>query len=107
MALTRDIHITIRESLQSDPAGAEAVLVEAIELFLNGEPATARLLLRDLVEAVIGIEALATAVDTSEEGLRQMLSLEGNPGMDQLAVIFSAARKHFGLGQETSETQMA
>jgi len=39
------------ERAERDPAFAKALLDEAATLFLNGEPETARLLLRDLVKA--------------------------------------------------------
>jgi hypothetical protein len=58
MALTRDAKITVVERLRRDPDFAKALLDEAATLFLNGEPHTARLILRDLVDAVIGCETL-------------------------------------------------
>jgi hypothetical protein len=57
MALTRDFKETIFERVNRDPAFAKALLDEASELFLNGEPVTARLILRDLVNATIDIIA--------------------------------------------------
>ena len=42
-----------------DPAFARAMLDEAATLFLNGEPGTARMMLRDLVNATVGFEQLA------------------------------------------------
>ena len=47
------------ERVQSDPTFAQALLDEAATLFLNGEPETARLMLRDLVNATLGFEQLA------------------------------------------------
>ena len=96
MALTRDIHVTIRESLRGDPEYAKAVLVEITELFASKEYGTARLMLRDLVEAVVGVERVANATATSAEGLRQMLTLEGNPSTEQLAAIIDIAHKCLG-----------
>jgi hypothetical protein len=46
--------------MQADEAFAQALVDEAATLFLNGEPETARLILRDLVNATIGFEQLAT-----------------------------------------------
>ena len=40
------------------PVLAQALLDEAIYLFLNGEPETARLILRNLVNATIEFEEL-------------------------------------------------
>jgi hypothetical protein len=49
MALTRNFKDTVVEPVQSDASFAQALLDEAATLFLNGEPETARLILRDLV----------------------------------------------------------
>ncbi|MFI4987890.1 MAG: transcriptional regulator, partial [Alphaproteobacteria bacterium] len=59
MALTRDFKQTVVERVQRDPEFAKALLDEAATLFLNGEPHTARLILRDLVNATVGFEELA------------------------------------------------
>ena len=49
MALTRDFKETVAARVQSDPAFAQALLDEAITLFIDGEPDTAKLILRDLL----------------------------------------------------------
>jgi DNA-binding phage protein len=69
------------------------VLDEAATLFLNGEPETARLVLRDLVNATIGFEQLATMTDKPSKSLHRMLSPAGNPSMDNLAAIFLVMRE--------------
>ena len=59
MALTRDFQETIAARVQTDPAFARVLLDEALALFFNNEPDTAKLILRDLVNATIGFESLA------------------------------------------------
>lgn len=49
MVLTRDFKETVNARVQKDSEFAIALLDEAISLFLNGEPETARLILRDTV----------------------------------------------------------
>lgn len=49
MELTRGFKETVHERVQQDPDFAAALLNEALELFINGEPEIARLILRDLV----------------------------------------------------------
>ena len=56
MALTRDFKQTVVARVERDPAFAKALLDEAATLFLSGEPETARLILRDLVNATLGFE---------------------------------------------------
>jgi hypothetical protein len=51
MSITRDSSETIVERAKRDSAFAAALLDEAVALFLNGEPDTARIVLRDLASA--------------------------------------------------------
>ncbi len=46
----KDYKETVGHRLRQDPEFATALLDEAVSLFLNGEPATARLILRELVQ---------------------------------------------------------
>ena len=93
MALTRDFKKTVVARVERDPAFAKALLDEAATLFLSGEPETARLILRDLVNATLGFEQLAKLTAMPSKSLHRMLSPKGNPSMDNLAAIFSALRK--------------
>ncbi|MBU6455761.1 MAG: transcriptional regulator, partial [Cyanobacteria bacterium REEB67] len=92
---------TIVERVNRDPAFAKALLDEASELFLNGEPETARLILRDLVNATIGFESLARAIPTPSKSLHRMLSERGNPSMNNLAAIFKAVSNSLHVKIET------
>ncbi|MBS9402429.1 transcriptional regulator [Halomonas sp. TRM85114] len=107
MALTRDFKSTIIERVQRDPEFAKVMLDEAVTLFLNGEADTARLMLRDLVNATIGFEALADATGRPSKSLQRMLSASGNPGMDNLAAILGAVRKTLKVDFEVHAVQVA
>jgi DNA-binding phage protein len=98
MALTRDFKKTVVARVERDPAFAKALLDEAATLFLSGEPETARLILRDLVNATLGFERLAKVTATPSKSLHRMLSPKGNPSMDNLAAIFDAIRKFLKVG---------
>ena len=56
MPITRDYKESINERVQSDSDFAIALLDEAITLFMNGEPNMARLILRDLVNAMLTLK---------------------------------------------------
>lgn len=92
MTLRRDFRQTVIARVENDPEFAKALLDEAATLFLSGEPDTARLILRDLVNATVGFEQLAELTDRPSKSLHRMLSPNGNPNMDNLAAIFSAIR---------------
>jgi DNA-binding phage protein len=90
MALTRNFKETVVARVERDPAFAKALLDEATTLLISGEPETARVILRDLVNATVGFEQLANLTDVPSKSLHRMLSAKGNPSMDNLAAILSA-----------------
>ena len=100
MALTRSFKQTVVERVERDPKFAKALLDEAATLFLGGEPETARLILRDLVNATVGFEQLAEMTDKPSKSLHRMLSPKGNPSMDNLAAIFGAMRAQLKVNLE-------
>jgi hypothetical protein len=51
--LTKDVSEIVSDRIRCDSALAVTLLDEALSLFLNGEPDTARLILRDLVNATM------------------------------------------------------
>ena len=93
MTLTRDFTETIQARIQKDAAFATALFDEAIYLFVNGEPETARLLLREIVSATLGFEELALKTSIPSKSLHRMLSAKGNPTMDNLAKLFDVLRQ--------------
>ena len=107
MPLTRDFKATVKERAARDPAFAKAMLDEAATAFLNGEPHVARLILRDLVNASVGFEGLATETNRPSKSLHRMLSEKGNPSMDNLAAIFGVVRRHLGVTLEANSVEPA
>src|SRR3990167_7401019 len=107
MALTRNFKQTVIERVERDPQFAKALLDEAATLFLSGEPETARLILRDLVNATIGFEQLAEMTEKPSKSLHRMLSPRGNPSMDNLAAIFGAVRARLKVGIEVHTVELA
>jgi DNA-binding phage protein len=93
MALTRDFKETVAARVQSDSAFARALLGEAITLFINGEPESAKLILRDLVNATVGFEALAEEIHKPAKSLHRMLSQSGNPTMSNILSVFAAIKR--------------
>jgi DNA-binding phage protein len=97
MTLTRDFKETIRNRAEREPEFAAALLDEAVTLFLNGEPETARVILRELVNSTVGFEELALETSKPSKSLHRMLSAKGNPTMDNLTSILSVLRKKLKL----------
>jgi len=93
MALTRDFKATVVTRVKNDPAFAQALLDEALTLLLNGDPDTAKLILRDLVNATIGFESLAEDLHKPSKSLHRMLSKSGNPTLENFSAVLGAIRK--------------
>ena len=100
MPITRDFKETIYARVKKDPEFAKALLDEAVSLFLNGEPETARLILRDLVNATTGFEKLAEKTSLPSKSLHRMLSAKGNPTMNNLTAIFAVLRQQLNVSIE-------
>lgn len=107
MALTRNFKQTVIERVERDPEFAKALFDEAATLFLSDEPETARLILRDLVNATLGFERLAELTDKPSKSLHRMLSPKGNPSMNNLAAIFGAVRARLNVGIEVRTVELA
>lgn len=90
MALTRDFKDTVTRRVQSDPAFAQALLDEAVRLFVHGEPDASKLILRDLINATVGFEGLSEEIDKPAKSLHRMLSQSGNPTMSNISAVFAA-----------------
>lgn len=101
MALTRDFKETVAARAQKDPKFVRALLDEAVNLFVNGEADTAKLILRDLVNATVGFETLAQEIGKPAKSLHRMLSVAGNPTMENISAIFAATQKQLGLEVRT------
>jgi len=79
--------------VQKDPPFAQALLDEAITLFVNGEPEFAKLILRDLVSATVGFEALTEEIHKPAKSLHRMLSRSGDPTMSNISAVFAAVKR--------------
>jgi DNA-binding phage protein len=89
---TRDVDATIQARIQRDRAYTQALWNEAAQLFLEGEPQTTKIILRDLGNATVGFEALADRIHKPSKSVHRMLCAAGNPTMDNMLAIFQAVK---------------
>jgi len=97
MALTREFKETVKARAQRDPEFRKAMLVEAVDLLLEGDVETGKALLRNYVNATIGFEELAKEVNFPSKSLMRMLSAKGNPRADNLFSVISHLQKATGV----------
>ena len=93
MALTRNFKETILARARRDARFRQALFSEAINAYLAGDTAAGKAILRDLVNATVGFEALAAAVNKSSKSLHRMLAPHGNPSTENFFDIVCALQK--------------
>lgn len=93
MALTREFKSTVAARAQRDPRFREALFTEAINAYLEGETKTGKAILRDLVNATIGFEELASVLKKPSKSLHRMLAPRGNPSIENFFAIVNALQK--------------
>ncbi|OQW70562.1 MAG: transcriptional regulator [Proteobacteria bacterium ST_bin12] len=94
MALTRDTKETVAVRGSKEPEFARALLDEVLTLLLNGEPDTSKLILRDLINATVGFEGLSTEIHKPSKTIHRMLSVTGNPTVENFSSILTSIQKH-------------
>jgi DNA-binding phage protein len=93
MALTRDFKETVQVRARRDARFRQALFTEAINAYLGGDTTTGKAILRDLVNATVGFEGLAAAVNKSSKSLHRMLSPHGNPSTENFFGVVHALQK--------------
>ena len=97
MVLTRSFRETVQRQVQNDPAFRAALVEEAARNVLGGDIETALGQLRDVVNATIGFDALATDTGIPKTSLMRMLSDRGNPRAGNLATILKVIGQKVGV----------
>ena len=97
MPLTRDFRDTVKARAERDPAFRAALFEEAVQAIADGDLPTARVLLRDVINATVGFAQLGEALGVGEKSLMRMYGPNGNPRADNLLATLAALRSHVGL----------
>jgi DNA-binding phage protein len=97
MPLTRDFRDTVKARAERDPAFRAALFEEAVQAIADGDLPTARILLRDVINATVGFARLGVTLGVGEKSLMRMYGPNGNPRADNLLATLAALRSHVGL----------
>jgi DNA-binding phage protein len=97
MPLTRDFKQTIRARAARDPRFRKELLREGVECLLSGDTATAKMILRDYINATVGFAEVSEATNISSKSLMRMLGPTGNPRANNLFEIVSFLQDREGV----------
>lgn len=92
MPLTRDFRDTVKARAERDPAFRAGLYREAVQAILDGDLPTARVLLRDFINATVGFAHLAELVHMPEKSLMRMFGPSGNPRAENLVAVVVALK---------------
>ena len=97
MPLTRDFKETIQARIERDPAFAEELLTEGVECLLSGDVDTGKAVLRDYINATVGIQELGGLTEKSPKSLMRMFGPTGNPQVRNLFEVIGCLQEREGL----------
>jgi DNA-binding phage protein len=98
MALTRDFRETVMVRAAHDPVFRAGLYEEALQALVDGDFGTARILLRDYINATLGFGALAARVGATDKSLMRMFGPAGNPHAANLAAVLRVLGEECRVG---------
>ena len=105
MGHTRPFKESILQRAKANPEFRAALIGEAVELITENDVQTAKSLIRDYVMASIGFEALAKEVGKKPESIKRMLSVKGNPTINNMAALLASLMQHEGIQLHVETTR--
>jgi DNA-binding phage protein len=97
MPLTREFRETVKARADRDPVFRAGLYREAVQAMLDGDLGTAKILLRDFINATVGFGKLAAQIDMPEKSLMRMFGPAGNPRAENLIAVVAALRQECRL----------
>jgi DNA-binding phage protein len=105
VAHTRPAKETILERAKASPEFRATLIGEALELIAENDVQTAKALICDYVLASIGFEAIAKEIGKKPESIKRMLSVKGNPTVNNVAALLSSLTQHEGIQLHVETTR--
>lgn len=97
MALTREFKQTIKARTHRDATFRREILREGVESMLAGDLDTAKIILRDYIDATVGFTEVARVTHRSPKSLMKMLGPKGNQQAQNLFQIVAYLMNEEGV----------
>ncbi len=102
MPLTRDFKETVMADIRNSPDFRDQMLAGAVEELLSGDLVVAKSILRDIINATVGFDALANAIGLPSKSLMRMFGPNGNPQAKNLFAVIAFLQKDAGVKLEVA-----
>lgn len=100
MVLTVNFRDHVKARIESDPEFRAALFQEAVQTLIEGDVGTARMVLRDFINATIGFAVLSKATGIPPKSLMRMFGPSGNPTAANLSEVIRVLQKKTGVHLE-------
>ena len=97
MPLTRDFRETVKARADRDPEFRTGLYQAAVQAMLDGDFGTAKILLRDVINAAARFAQPDSRVDVPEKSLTRMFGPTGNPRAENLIAVVAALKNECRL----------
>ena len=97
MGMTKDLRDTVKKRAQSDGEFRKALLVEAVNAYLDGDEDTGKTLLREAITATVGFDQLEADLRKPSKSLQRMFGPRGNPNTASFFATLKALQKRVGV----------
>ncbi len=88
---------SVQERAHRDIKFRQALLVEAMQVLLNGDLEEGRSALRSCINATIGFEKLGASLGRSPKSLMRMFGPSGNPTAENLLGVIALLQEEAGV----------
>jgi DNA-binding phage protein len=97
LPLTRSFRETVQARARRDVKFGQALLAEAMQALVDGDPEVGRSALRSCINAAIGFEKLGAALGRSPKSLIRMFGPSGNPTAENLLGVVALLQEDAGV----------
>lgn len=95
--LTGDFNELVRENMKRDPEFRQAMLLETMNCFLQGDIEKGNSLFRNYIVDDMGYKALGQKTGIHEKSLNRMFSQKGNPTLSNALKVLTTISEYEGV----------
>ncbi len=107
MALTRSFKETVKARVDADPEFGILLLEAAVQLMLEGDLDTGKVVLSDYINSTIGFENLAKGSGIPVKSLYEMFEPDGSPEARNLFAVVAYLEQEAGLQLQVSAVKQS
>jgi DNA-binding phage protein len=101
--LTKDFRDTVKARADRDPVFRVGLYREAVQALIDGDFGTARILLRDFINATVGFSAVARRLGLVDKSVMRMFGPSGNPTAANLLAVMQVLQDECQLSVTVHE----